>query len=83
MATVGELSKRYSSQLSQLQAIFPSWSDSDLVFALQDVKGNVEEAVLAISEGESRDHSSIKAPRNTTTTAMLTRMLVYCDVACT
>jgi hypothetical protein len=53
MATVGELSKKFSTQLSQLQAIFPSWDEQDLVFALQDVKGNVEEAVLAISEGES------------------------------
>jgi len=55
MATVGELSKKFSAQLSQLQAIFPTWDEQDLVFALQDVKGNVEEAVLAISEGESRD----------------------------
>jgi hypothetical protein len=54
MATVGELSKKYSAQLSQLTAIFPSWDEQDLVFALQDVKGNVEEAVINISEGEYR-----------------------------
>lgn len=53
MATVSELSKKYSSQLSQLQAIFPEWEEGDLVFALQDSKGNVEETVLAISEGKS------------------------------
>jgi hypothetical protein len=51
MASVEELSRKYSSQLSQLQAIFPSWDEGDLAFTLQDTKGNVEEAVLAITEG--------------------------------
>lgn len=54
MATVGELSKKFGPQLEQLQAIFPSWDEQDLVFALQDSKGNVEDTVLAISEGMSR-----------------------------
>lgn len=40
-------------QLDQLQAIFPEWDDQDLVLALQDCKGNVEDTVLAISEGTS------------------------------
>lgn len=54
MASTEELSRKYSSQLSQLQAIFPTWDESDLAFTLQDSKGNVEEAVLAITEGASR-----------------------------
>lgn len=52
MASVEELSRKYSSQLSQLQAIFPSWDEGDLAFTLQDTKGNVEDAVLAITEGQ-------------------------------
>lgn len=51
MATVAELSKKYAPQLAQLSAIFPTWEESDLVFALQDSKGQVEDTVLAISEG--------------------------------
>lgn len=51
MASLGDLSKKYSSQLKQLQGIFPSWDEEDLLFTLQDSKGNIEEAVLAISEG--------------------------------
>ena len=51
MASVEELARKYSSQLSQLQAIFPSWDESDLAFTLQDAKGNVEEAAMAITEG--------------------------------
>ena len=51
MATVEELAFKYSSQLSQLQAIFPSWDQGDLAFALQDTRGNPEEAAVMISEG--------------------------------
>jgi hypothetical protein len=52
MSSVSDLSRKYSAQVSQLQAIFPEWDQGDLAFALQDVKGNLEEAVLAITEGE-------------------------------
>lgn len=52
MASVDQLAGKYSAQLSTLQAIFPTWDEGDLVFTLQDTKGNVEEAVLAITEGE-------------------------------
>lgn len=66
MASVEELSRKYSSQLSQLQAIFPSWDEGDLAFTLQDTKGNVEDAVLAITEGPSycsqaKDYCSCQA----------------------
>jgi hypothetical protein len=52
MASVQDLSSKYSSQLRQLQAIFPSWDEGDLAFTLQDTKGNVDEAAVMISEGE-------------------------------
>ncbi|WVR04267.1 hypothetical protein IAU60_001267 [Kwoniella sp. DSM 27419] len=58
MASVDELAGKYSSQLSQLQAIFPSWDQGDLIFTLQDTKGNVEEAVLMISEGRASQFTS-------------------------
>ena len=53
MSSVSDLSRKYSAQVSQLQAIFPEWDEGDLAFALQDVKGSLEEAVLAITEGMS------------------------------
>lgn len=52
MASVQDLSSKYSSQLRQLQAIFPSWDEGDLAFTLQDTRGNVDEAAMLISEGE-------------------------------
>lgn len=51
MASVDELASKYSEQLGQLQAIFPSWDESDLAFTLQDARGNVDEAAMMITEG--------------------------------
>lgn len=51
MATVQESGFKYSSQLSQLQGIFPSWGQADLAFTLQDTKGNLDEAAMMITEG--------------------------------
>lgn len=53
MASTQELEKKYSSQLSQLKAIFPSWDQADLAFTLQDARGNVDEAAMMITEGRS------------------------------
>jgi hypothetical protein len=53
MASVEDLSSRYGSQLRQLKSIFPTWDEGDLAFTLQDVKGNVDEAAMMITEGES------------------------------
>lgn len=54
MASVQELSSRYGTQLRQLKSIFPEWDEGDLAFTLQDTKGNVDEAAMMITEGESR-----------------------------
>lgn len=48
-----DLSSRYGPQLRQLKAIFPTWDEGDLAFTLQDVKGNVDEAAMMITEGKS------------------------------
>ncbi|WVW78945.1 hypothetical protein I302_100908 [Kwoniella bestiolae CBS 10118] len=58
MASVDQLAVKYSSQLAQLQAIFPSWDESDLAYTLQDTKGNVEEAALSITEGRASQFTS-------------------------
>lgn len=53
MASVQDLSSRYGAQLRQLKSIFPTWDEGDLAFTLQDAKGNVDEAAMMITEGES------------------------------
>ena len=49
---LGELKKRYSSQLSTLKELFPDWADVDLVFALQDSDGDLASTIEKITEGE-------------------------------
>ena len=48
---VRELRDKYGSKLGQAKELFPEWSDDDILFALQDATGDVEVAILRISEG--------------------------------
>ncbi|ADV25808.1 Hypothetical protein CGB_N3110W [Cryptococcus gattii WM276] len=62
-----QLATKYASQLQQLSAIFPDWDEQDLLFTLQDVKGNLEEAAVMITEGRAQQfttaNSKKKAPK--------------------
>lgn len=49
---LGELKRRYQSQLSTLKELFPDWSDADLVLAIEDSDGDLQATVEKISEGE-------------------------------
>jgi hypothetical protein len=51
---LGEMKKKYSSQLSMLKELFPDWSDVDLLFALEDTNGDLERTIEGISEGSYR-----------------------------
>lgn len=48
---------KYANELQLLSPLFPDWDDQALAFVLADTKGNVEDAALMISDGESRDSS--------------------------
>lgn len=50
---IGLLKKRYASELSTLKELFPDWTDEDLVFALQETGGDLNNTSEQISEGES------------------------------
>lgn len=45
---------KYSSQLKLLGPLFPDWDQDALAGVLLDTKGNVEEAAILITEGESQ-----------------------------
>lgn len=49
---LGELKKRYSSQLTTLKELFPDWTDADLVLAIEEADGDLQRTVERISEGE-------------------------------
>jgi hypothetical protein len=48
---VGELKRKFGDKIPFLREICPGWSDEDLVFALEETKGDVEAAVDRISSG--------------------------------
>lgn len=45
------MKKKYASTLPMLKELFSDWSDEDLVFALEDADGELEEAIERITEG--------------------------------
>jgi hypothetical protein len=48
---VGQLKRQYASHLKTIRDVFPDWSDEDIVFALQEAGGDVEEATIRMSAG--------------------------------
>ena len=50
---IGQMKKKYADILPLLKELFPDWSDEDLVFALEDTDGELEEAIERITEGSS------------------------------
>ena len=48
---LGQMKKKYSDTLPMLKELFPDWTDEDLVFALEDADGDLEQAIDRISEG--------------------------------
>ncbi|KAI4273332.1 MAG: hypothetical protein LQ337_004704 [Flavoplaca oasis] len=75
---LGELKRMYSSKLSTIKEMFPNYTDEDIVFALQEMDGNLEATIDRISEGtisqwgevkkKTKDRSQPK-PRDPATTA--------------
>ena len=47
-----KLKSKYASQLSTLRELFADWSDEDLLFAIQEVDGDLDLAIDRISEGK-------------------------------
>lgn len=49
---IGELKKKYSSQLSMLKEVYPDWTDMDLVMALEECEGDIQITVDKITSGK-------------------------------
>lgn len=45
------MKKKYLDTLPTLKELFPDWKDEDLVFALEDSNGQLEDAIERITEG--------------------------------
>ena len=49
---IGELKKKYATNLALIKEMFPAWTDEDIVFALQETDGDLEATIDRISEGQ-------------------------------
>ena len=53
---IGQLKRRYVSELGTIKEMFPDWTNEDIVFALQETGGDLEGTIERMSEGMlSRD----------------------------
>ncbi|KAK3679472.1 RNAPII degradation factor [Recurvomyces mirabilis] len=57
---LGEMKKKYSSELPMLKDMFPDWTDVDLVFALEEANGDVGATAEKISEGYVSQFAEVK-----------------------
>ncbi|KAI1004219.1 hypothetical protein K3495_g3990 [Podosphaera aphanis] len=48
---VGQLKRAYSSHISTIKEMFPTWTDEDIVLALRDTDGDLELTVERITDG--------------------------------
>ncbi|GAB5591745.1 RNAPII degradation factor [Umbelopsis nana] len=58
-----KLKVQYGTQLSTLKELFSEWSDEDLLFALQEVDGDLELAAVRISEGWANQWGEVKGKK--------------------
>ncbi|EPS44331.1 hypothetical protein H072_1680 [Dactylellina haptotyla CBS 200.50] len=57
---LGQLKLKYSSQLSLLKEMFPTWTDEDLINPLEEAFGDAQVAASLISEGHATQWSDVK-----------------------
>ena len=61
---LGEMKKKYASELSMLKDMFPDWTDTDLVFALQETDGDIANTVDKITQGSVSQFSEVKKAKD-------------------
>ncbi|KAJ5590805.1 Ubiquitin system component Cue [Penicillium hetheringtonii] len=57
---IGQMRKKYSDTLPTLKELFPDWKDEDLIFALEDSNGELEDAIVRITEGNVSQWGEVK-----------------------
>ena len=61
---LGEMKKKYASELVMLKDMFPDWTNDDLVFALQEADGDVPGVVDRITQGNVSQFSEVKSAKD-------------------
>jgi hypothetical protein len=50
---IGELKQKFGSKIGLIKEMFPTWSDIDILYALQEADGDENLAVTRIADGTS------------------------------
>ena len=50
---VRQLRSKYQSKLATAKELFPDWTDEDVLYAIHDANGDVEVAIVRMSEGKA------------------------------
>ncbi|EKM52574.1 uncharacterized protein PHACADRAFT_176595 [Phanerochaete carnosa HHB-10118-sp] len=61
--------EKFRKQTQQIQELFPAWSNEDIQSALLDVNGDVDLAVLRISEGHAEQWGAVQRKKDKKSTA--------------
>ncbi|KAK4495671.1 hypothetical protein PRZ48_012939 [Zasmidium cellare] len=61
---IGEMKKKYLSELGMLKDMFPDWTDTDLVFALEEADGDLPSTVDKITQGAVSQFAEVKKPKD-------------------
>ncbi|KAI4154069.1 MAG: hypothetical protein LQ340_001909 [Diploschistes diacapsis] len=56
---IGQLKKKYASNLTKIKEMFPDWTDDDIVFALEENGNDAERTVERMSEGMFYKHTLV------------------------
>ncbi|KAK6840655.1 CUE domain-containing protein [Apiospora arundinis] len=62
---VSQLRKQYGDKLVMIQAIFPNWSDADILYALKETDGDVELTAERISDGTISQWGEVSKTKKT------------------
>ncbi|CAG8530325.1 4081_t:CDS:2 [Funneliformis caledonium] len=61
---VKHLKSQYKKELSTLLELFPNWTEADLLFALQESKGELEATITRITEGHASQWGEVKSRKS-------------------
>lgn len=61
---LGDMKRKYASELGMLKDMFPDWTEVDLVFALQETDGDVPATVDHITQGSVSQFAEVKKTKD-------------------
>ncbi|KAF8981265.1 hypothetical protein BGZ46_003073 [Entomortierella lignicola] len=60
-----QLRQQHGGSLATLKELFADWTEEDLLYAIQDASGDIELAILRISEGHASQWGEVKGKKKT------------------